>query len=159
MIEIKSHSQIYTLKATSEIPVSLDQAWNFFSTPGNLKIITPPFMGFEITNDIEGKMHPGQIISYKVSPFKGFKANWVTEITHVKEQEYFVDEQRFGPYKMWHHEHIFKPVGNGTEMTDIVSYKLPFSMIGNLFHNSIVRPKLLEIFNYREQKIIEIFGT
>lgn len=159
MIKIDKHSGMFTLRATQTIPVSLDQAWEFFSSPANLKVITPPYMGFDITSkELSKKMYPGQIISYKVSPILGIKTNWITEITHVRDKSYFVDEQRFGPYKMWHHEHFFIPVENGTEMQDIISYKLPMSSVSNIFHNSIVRPKLLDIFNFREQKVTEIFG-
>lgn len=158
MIEFSRHSGIYTLYSKQIIPISLDQAWNFFSSPDNLKLITPGHMGFYIASELRsGKMYPGQIISYKVSPFGGIKTNWVTEITHVAEKEYFVDEQRFGPYKMWHHEHIFKTSSEGTEMEDIISYKLPLSPLSDIFHNILIKPKLMEIFTFREQKIIDIF--
>lgn len=160
MINIAKHSGIYTLTAKQTIPVSLEQAWSFFSSPKNLNLITPPHMGFEITSNINAEsMYQGQIISYKVFPFKGVPANWVTEITHIEDHSYFVDEQRFGPYAMWHHEHFFSSVENGTEMIDKISYKLPISMIANIFHNALVKPKLKEIFEYRKLKVEEIFGV
>lgn len=149
----------YQFKKTQKIPASIEQVWDFISSPGNLKKITPEYMGFDITSgDLPEKMHPGMIISYKVSPVAGIKSTWVTEITHVRENEYFVDEQRIGPYSMWHHEHIIEPVENGVLMTDIVSYKPPLGFFGAIANKLIIQKKLKEIFDYRTKAVIEIFG-
>ncbi|MGI9532649.1 SRPBCC family protein [Lutimonas sp.] len=158
-MKFEKQGQIYQLSATIKIPVGLSEAWEFLSDPGNLKLITPDYMGFEIMSSADDKMYPGQIISYKVSPLLGIKMNWVTEITYVQNQEYFVDEQRIGPYAMWHHKHFIKEIKNGTEMVDIVHYQLPFSFISNIFHNTMVKPKLKEIFEYRTNKLYDLFGA
>ncbi len=159
MIHIESHSGVYTLMVTQILPINKETAWQFFSSPGNLEKITPDDMEFTITSSqVNGKMYPGQIITYKLIPFSGFKLNWVTEITHVKEGEYFVDEQRFGPYKLWHHKHFFREVANGIEMTDWVSYKIPFGLVGKIMHTLVIKNKLYKIFNWRYQKLQEIFG-
>ena len=150
--------KIYTLKKTQILPISLDEAWDFFSSPKNLKEITPPYMGFDITSDLgDGKMYPGQIITYRVTPLLGIPMRWVTEITHVVDKKYFVDEQRFGPYALWHHQHWFKSVDNGVEMVDIVNYGLPFDPFGRIAIG-LVRSKLEEIFDYRFEKVDQLFG-
>jgi ligand-binding SRPBCC domain-containing protein len=152
-------SKLYMLKAIQNIPAGIDTVWDFISSPKNLKTITPPYMGFEITSEENmGKMYPGQIIAYEVSPILSIKMDWVTEITHVKDKEYFVDEQRFGPYSLWHHKHFIKPIGNGTEMTDIVHYKLPMGFLGDLANSILVRKQLNEIFDFRFHKLEELFG-
>jgi ligand-binding SRPBCC domain-containing protein len=115
-------------------------------------------MGFEIISGGDRPMFPGQIIQYLVSPVAGIKTKWVTEITHVKEGEYFVDEQRFGPYSLWHHKHFLKEIEGGVEMEDVIDYKLPFGILGQAFHPIIVRPKLEEIFEFRRKKLLELFG-
>lgn len=115
-------------------------------------------MGFDITGGGDRPMFPGQIIQYIVSPLAGIKTGWITEITHVKEPEYFVDEQRFGPYSLWHHKHFLKEIPGGVEMEDVVDYKLPFGFIGRMVHPLLVKPRLEEIFEYRRKKLIEIFG-
>jgi ligand-binding SRPBCC domain-containing protein len=133
------------------------EAWDFFSSPKNLQVITPPYLGFEIQSELPEKMYPGLFISYKVSPVLGIKLNWTTEITHVNEPHFFVDEQRVGPYTIWHHEHHFVQKEGGIEMTDIVSYKLPFGFLGRLVHPLLVAPKLNEIFAFRFKKVDELF--
>jgi ligand-binding SRPBCC domain-containing protein len=149
MISIKSHSGIYTLEVKQFVKTSLSEAWDFFSSPANLQKITPPQMGFVITSGKPAKMYMGQIITYKVSPLAGIKMNWVTEITHVQEMRFFVDEQRFGPYRMWHHEHHFEVQGEGVLMTDRVSYKLPLGFFGRMAHGLFVKTQLKQIFEYR----------
>lgn len=114
-------------------------------------------MGFDILSGADRPMYPGQIIQYIVTPIFGIKTKWVTEITHVKEGLYFVDEQRFGPYSLWHHKHFFKEVGDGVEMEDIIHYKVPFGFFGQLLHPILVKPKLDEIFNYRKEKLKALF--
>ncbi|HCY42040.1 MAG TPA: hypothetical protein DHV48_11905 [Prolixibacteraceae bacterium] len=158
MITFKSHSGIYTLEVQQFLNISLAEAWEFFSSPDNLAKITPPHMGFIITSGTPAKMYPGQIISYKVSPFPGFKTNWVTEITQVTNQCFFVDEQRFGPYQMWHHEHRFEVQGNGVLMTDRVSYKLPLGFLGRIAHAIFVKEQLKQIFSYRIAVMEQRFG-
>lgn len=133
-------------------------AWDFLSDPKNLKTITPDYMGFDILSGADKKMFAGQIIQYRVSPIWGISTQWVTEITHVKEREFFVDEQRFGPYSLWHHKHFIKAIPGGVSMEDIVDYKLPLGVLGRMIHPFLVKPKLKEIFNYRYQKLIELFG-
>lgn len=149
MVTIKKHAGIYTLKVQQKLPISLDEAWDFFSSPANLEKITPPHMLFKITSGDIASMYSGQIITYKVSPFTGFTTNWVTEITHVQAKQFFVDEQRFGPYKMWHHEHSFQELKDGVLMTDKVSYKLPMGALGHLAQHLFVRRQLENIFNHR----------
>lgn len=151
--------KIYQLQSKQYLPIDLDTAWDFFSDPKNLKTITPDYMGFDIISGADRKMFPGQIIQYWVSPLLGIRTKWVTEITHVVDKQYFVDEQRFGPYALWHHKHFFKAVDNGVEMIDIVDYKLPFGFMGTLVHPILVKPKLEQIFKYRTDKLVELFGT
>jgi ligand-binding SRPBCC domain-containing protein len=138
--------------------VSLDTAWDFFSSPANLKDITPASMGFNIISQHHGeKMYAGQIIEYKVKPVLGIPLYWMTEITHVEDKKYFVDEQRFGPYSLWHHQHHFKAVIDGVEMTDIVHYKLPFWFLGDIANELFVQQQLKGIFDYRYKKVEELF--
>ncbi|MEL6917106.1 MAG: SRPBCC family protein [Bacteroidota bacterium] len=150
--------KLYQLKSRQSIPISKEKAWNFLSSPKNLKVITPDHMGFTILDGGDRPMFPGQIIQYKVSPFPGMNTKWVTEITHVKEGEYFVDEQRFGPYALWHHKHFIRPIEGGVEMEDIIDYKIPFGILGQLAHPILVKGQLKKIFAYREKKLVELFG-
>ena len=150
--------KIFRLEKSQDLPITIEECWEFFSNPSNLKIITPDYMGFEIIDFEKTKMYAGQIIKYNVTPLLGLNMNWVTEISHVKKNSFFVDEQRFGPYKFWHHKHKFEIIENGIRVIDILDYSLPFGPIGKLFHPIIIKPKLEEIFNYRERKLIEIFG-
>jgi ligand-binding SRPBCC domain-containing protein len=151
--------KIYRLHEKQKLPISKEKAWEFLSSPENLKTITPDYMGFDILSGADRPMYAGQIIQYIVTPVLGIKTKWVTEITHVKDGEYFVDEQRFGPYALWHHKHFIKEVNGGVEMEDIIDYKVPFGILGQLVHPILVKPKLKEIFNYRKQKLEELFGT
>jgi ligand-binding SRPBCC domain-containing protein len=150
--------KIYTLHAKQNLPISKSEAWQFLSDPKNLKVITPDYMGFYIQSGADRPMFPGQIIEYIVTPLLGIKTKWVTEITHSVEGEYFVDEQRFGPYSLWHHKHFIKEIEGGVEMEDIIHYKLPFGILGQAVHPYLVKPKLDEIFEYRQKKLIELFG-
>ncbi len=151
--------KIYTKSSKQNIPISLDEAWAFLSNPRNLKEITPPYMGFNILSGADREMYPGQIIQYIVTPILGIKAKWVTEITHVEDKKYFVDEQRFGPYAFWHHKHFIREIPGGVEMEDIIDYKVPMGILGQLVHPFLVKPKLDEIFEYRRKKLIELFGV
>lgn len=150
--------KIYTLHTKQKLPITVEEAWQFLSDPRNLKTITPEYMGFNIISGADRPMYPGQLIQYIVTPVAGIKTKWVTEITHVKENEYFVDEQRFGPYALWHHKHFIKPVKGGVEMEDIIDYKLPLGILGQMVHPFLVEPKLKEIFNYRREKLIALYG-
>jgi ligand-binding SRPBCC domain-containing protein len=135
------------------LPITIQQAWDYFSRPENLNEITPPDLQFNIQSELPAKMYQGQMIVYKISPFKGIKFTWLTEITHVNEPHFFVDEQRYGPYKLWHHEHHFKEVDGGIEMMDIVYYQLPLGAFGNLFHGLLIQPKLQKIFDFRKKAL------
>jgi ligand-binding SRPBCC domain-containing protein len=151
--------KIYTLHKKQKLPITVDQAWEFLSSPANLKTITPDYMSFDIVSVLDRPMYPGQIIQYIVTPLLGIKTKWVTEITQVVDKKYFVDEQRFGPYALWHHKHFIKAIEGGVEMEDIIDYKVPFGFLGRLVHPFLVQPKLEEIFTYRKEKLTELFGT
>ena len=150
----------YQLTKTQKLPSSIEEIWDFISAPVNLKEITPADMGFIVTsNNGSEKMYPGMIITYKVSPLLGLKLNWMTEITHVKEHEYFVDEQRIGPYSMWHHQHKIVPIDGGVLMTDIVTYQPPFGFIGAIANSLIIKKRLQLIFDYRSGALEKRFGS
>ncbi len=150
--------KIYRLHTKQNLPISLDTAWDFLSDPVNLRTITPPHMGFEILSGADKKMFAGQIIQYYVTPMFGIKLKWVTEITHVDDKRYFVDEQRFGPYALWHHKHFLREIDGGVEMEDIIDYKLPLGFVGRIMHKLFVGRQLKDIFKYREEKLIKLFG-
>jgi ligand-binding SRPBCC domain-containing protein len=150
----------YQFSKKQKVNASLEEVWDFISSPGNLKEITPDYMGFEITSeDLPKKMYPGMIISYEVKPLLGISTQWVTEITQVEELKFFVDEQRVGPYKIWHHQHHLEPIENGVLMHDIVSYQPPLGILGNLANKLVINSKLEEIFDYRTIAIEKRFGT
>lgn len=151
-------SKIYSFKTVQSLPVSLEKAWDFFSSPANLQRITLGHLGFKIISKYHGEeMYTGQIIEYTVKPVLGIPLYWMTEITHVSEQKYFIDEQRFGPYSMWHHQHHFTETATGVEMTDIVHYKLPFWFLGDIANTLFVKKQLKEIFDYRFKVVEEMF--
>jgi len=158
MLKFIEKGTVYRLHTKQTLPITVREAWDFLSDPKNLQKITPTYMGFHILSGADKSMFPGQIIQYIVTPVLGIKTNWVTEITHVIDQHYFVDEQRFGPYALWHHKHFIQPVEGGVEMEDIVDFKIPFGFIGRLIYPILVKPKLKEIFEYRENALLEIFG-
>jgi ligand-binding SRPBCC domain-containing protein len=142
--------KVYTLKRTQILPVDIDTAWNFFSSPKNLARITPSYMKFKILHiSGEDKMYPGQVIRYKLYPIPLVPFFWTTEITHVQEPFYFVDEQRTGPYALWHHQHHFKEVDGGVEMIDEVNYAIPLGILGRFSHWMFVERQLNSIFDYR----------
>jgi ligand-binding SRPBCC domain-containing protein len=150
--------KIYRLASKQNLPISKKEAWDFLSSPKNLKVITPEYMSFEILSGADRPMFAGQIIQYIVTPVLGIKTKWVSEITHMVEGEYFVDVQLFGPYALWHHKHFIKEIPGGVEMEDIIDYKVPMGILGQLVHPFMVKPKLDEIFEYRRKKLIELFG-
>ena len=158
MLGVHIKDYMYTLERTQRIPISLEEAWQFFQNPSNLSKITPTEMGFQILSEVPDQMYSGLFIHYKVTPLLGIRMNWTTEITHVKRPHYFVDEQRVGPYRIWHHEHHFKEINGGVEMLDRVNYQLPLGAIGKMIHPLIVKKKLNEIFNHRIKQVEEIFG-
>jgi len=150
---------MHFLKTSQRLPIDIKTAWEFFSSPENLRVITPEKMGFEVTSEYkEDRMYPGMIITYKVHPLMGIPLNWATEITHVDEMKYFVDEQRFGPYKFWHHQHKFYEINGGIEMIDILHYKVGFGFLGMIINSLVVKKQLNSIFGYRYRKLEEMFG-
>jgi ligand-binding SRPBCC domain-containing protein len=152
-------AKAHSIKTVQLLPITIEEAWEFFSNPANLAKITPPNMGFNIISEHHGpKMYAGQIIEYTVKPLLGIPLYWMTEITQVVDGKYFIDEQRFGPYTLWHHQHHFKQVPGGVEMTDIVHYKLPLGFIGRIGNALFVKKQLTEIFDYRFKKADEVFG-
>lgn len=151
---------IYRLQKEQFLKTDRKTLWDFISTPQGLQEITPKDMGFVITTpDLPRKIYPGQIINYKVSPVLGIPLKWCTEITHVKEGEYFVDEQRYGPYAMWHHEHHIKETAQGMLMTDIIHYKLPLGFLGSMAHAFFVKKKLEGIFDHRFEVLEKKFNS
>jgi ligand-binding SRPBCC domain-containing protein len=151
--------RIFKLKYSQKLPINLNEAWDFLSSPSNLELITPKSMDFSITDWDKRKAYPGQIIQYTVRPVFGFKINWVTEITQVKDKEFFIDEQRFGPYSFWHHKHFIKEIDDGVLMEDVIHYKLPFGPIGVLLNFLFINSKLNSVFKYRELELIKNFGN
>ena len=158
-MEISKQSNIYRLYNQQFLPISKGTAWQFFSAPQNLQKITPEELDFRMTSPDEGKVYLGQIITYSIRLNKVFKMNWVTEITGMIHENSFVDEQRFGPYKMWHHRHTFEEVDGGVLMTDVVHFKIPFSLIAPLAYRFFIRQNLKRIFDYRTEKLDELIGS
>ncbi len=150
---------IHRLLSTQVIPRPLDEVWEFFSTPKNLNALTPPEMSFQFTHGVDEPMYLGQLIEYRVQILPLIKATWLTEITHLKDHSYFVDEQRIGPYQFWYHEHRFTEIQAGTLTTDTVTYSIPLgSLGGDIIHSLLIRPKLQTIFSYRQLKLNELFS-
>jgi ligand-binding SRPBCC domain-containing protein len=150
--------KVFTLNKEILLPIPIKQAWSFFSNPVNLKRITPPEMNFDIiSGNLPEKIFSGLMIQYSVSPLKGIKMKWLSEIKHVNEPFSFTDEQRSGPYSFWYHQHSFAEMGSNTRMTDLVYYSLPFFAIGSIAHSLFIRKKLEHIFNYRTKAIFDIF--
>ncbi|MBC7417142.1 MAG: SRPBCC family protein [Pedobacter sp.] len=151
----------YRLEFSQKVPIDIDEAWDFFSSPLNLSKVTPSSMAFDVTtpNIEHTKMYPGLIITYKVSPLLGIKLDWVTEITHVREKEYCIDEQRFGPFAFWNHNHRFEKIEGGTIIHDLLHYSVGFGPIGRLANAISVHNKIQEIFDFRFKKVEELFGV
>jgi len=150
---------VYTLRRLQAFPITVEEAWHFFSQPKNLDVLTPASLNLKFTNELFGaEMYPGQIITYNVKPLFGIPLFWMTEITHVAKPFFFVDEQRRGPYALWHHEHHFKQINGGVEMTDLLHYALPFGLLGRIVHRLFVKKQLERIFEYRFQKAEALFG-
>lgn len=150
---------IYRLRYNQTVPLTIEQCWGFFSDPKNLKLITPEYLKFQLEPGYAAEsVYAGQIISYKIRPVANIPIGWVTEITHVNAPHYFIDEQRFGPYAFWHHEHHFAQVKDGVSMTDIVHYKLPFGVLGRIVNAIKVRHDIEAIFAFRKAKLESLFG-
>ena len=150
--------KIFKIHTKQNLPITIEEGWNFLSDPRNLSIITPNYMNFKITDCDFKPVYQGQIIQYTVKPILKIPLKWVTEITHVVDKKYFVDEQRFGPYSLWHHKHFIKEIEKGIEMEDVIHYKVPGGIIGVFFNTLFIKRQLSEIFNYRKAKLTEIFG-
>jgi ligand-binding SRPBCC domain-containing protein len=150
--------RLFKLETTQRLPIGLEEAWSFFSNPNNLARITPRSLGFQVTSDVPERMYPGLIITYRITPLLGVAMTWVTEITHVQEPVYFVDEQRFGPYRFWHHQHHFREIDGGVEMRDVVHYAPP-SPAAPLIDRVLVGPRVRQIFEHRKDVLAERFGT
>jgi ligand-binding SRPBCC domain-containing protein len=150
---------MHRLTTVQFLPISLEEAWDFFSNPSNLNKITPKEMNLVPTSALPEKSYPGMFITYKVKPLLGIPMLWVTEITHLREKEFFVDEQRIGPYRIWHHQHHFKAVKGGVEMTDIVDYRIPGGPFGVLLEKLFIGNKVRSIFEYRTKRLVELFGA
>lgn len=153
-----SFMSVYCLKKTQFIPISLDAAWDFFSHPKNLAVMTPEYLNLKFTNELYGdEMYPGQVMTYNVRPVLGIPMFWMTEITHVVPKKFFVDEQRFGPYAMWHHQHHFEEVEGGVMMTDLIHYKAPLGFLGDVAVSVFIKKQLEGIFVFRKKKVEELF--
>jgi ligand-binding SRPBCC domain-containing protein len=151
--------KVYHLKRVQTLSISQQDAWDFFSSPANLALITPDYMKFRIIyTSGQDTMYAGQIIRYKVNIFPKIPVSWTTEITHVDEPYRFVDEQRSGPYSLWHHQHHFREVEGGLEMTDDIHYSLPLGFLGKLAHELFVKKQLNRIFDYRKKVLDSRFG-
>ena len=150
---------IHYLHRKQDIPGSIEKVWGYFSDPKNLNELTPPEMNFEIMTGGDIKMYEGHIIEYRVEFLRGVKSLWLTEIAHVRENQCFVDEQRVGPYRFWYHEHNFKENISGVKMTDHVTYAPPYGVLGDLVNAMWIHHKLDRIFDFRSQKINELFGS
>ncbi len=150
--------KIYRYYEEQKLPVKIEEAWKFFSDPKNLVRITPPDMKFKITNNPPKDIYSGMIITYKLRPLLNISANWVTEILFVDKPHSFIDVQRFGPYKFWHHRHHFKAIDGGILMTDEVNYSLPFGILGRVFHSLFVKERIQKIFDYRKNELKKIFS-
>ncbi len=138
--------------------IDLETVWNFCSNPANLPLITPPDLCLKLTSPVPERMHPGMIATYTVAPFGLIKVKWVTEITHVVHPFIFVDEQRFGPYRFWHHQHHFRELENGVEMQDIIHFSIPFDPFSRLLSGTVAR-RLEYIFAYRRTALERMFGV
>jgi ligand-binding SRPBCC domain-containing protein len=148
---------MYQLKRQQLVRTDLKTCWDFFSSPSNLTKITPSTMGFDLLTEVPDYMYEGLMIAYRVRPLFGIPLEWITEITHVRENSYFVDEQRKGPYKIWHHEHHFQETPDGILMSDIVTYEMPFGFVGKWVHPFVVQKKLEAIFNFRQKAVSALF--
>jgi ligand-binding SRPBCC domain-containing protein len=147
---------LHCLTRSQNLPMGLTEAWTFFSNPANLCRITPDWLDFNLTCPPPAAMYAGQILTYTIRPLPGLWLRWVTEITHVREPRFFVDEQRIGPYRFWHHQHMFQETKQGVEIRDVVHYALPLGPVGNIAHALWVRRRLNDIFDYRQETLCKM---
>ena len=150
---------MHRFQCQQTLPNNLDEAWDFFSSPANLLLMTPPELNLVPITEIPQEMYEGMFVTYRVKPIAGIPMTWVTEITHIKHHQYFIDEQRLGPYRIWHHQHHFKEVPGGVEMTDILDYRIPLGPVGILLQKIMIGKKVEQIFEYRRQRLTELFGA
>ena len=150
--------KLYTLERSQSIRASVNEVWSFFTDPHNLAKLTPPWLELNVPADTPHEVHPGMIIGYRIRALARVSASWITEITHVADRRLFVDEQRFGPYRFWHHQHHFREIDQGVEVRDIVHYSLPLGPLGRLTHELVIKKRLKEIFDYRVSAIRDVFG-
>jgi ligand-binding SRPBCC domain-containing protein len=150
--------KLYRLERSQHLPISVETAWDFFSNPKNLALITPPWLDFTVTSELPPRMFPGMILTCRIRPFWGFPCAWVSEITHVREPHFFVDEQRFGPYRFWHHQHLFEKMPDGVKIEDIVHYGLSCGVAGRILNHAVIGRRLNFIFDFRSQKLNAIFS-
>ena len=148
----------FTFQFVQRLPIELEKAWSFFCNPSNLQLITPLYMDFRIISQPATTIYPGQLIQYKVKPIAGISVYWMTEITHVENMKYFIDEQRYGPYQFWHHQHHFNEINGGVEMIDIIHYRNPLGLLGSLANKLFVKKQLEYVFKYRFKQIEKMFG-
>ena len=151
--------KLYRLQRTQTLPLSVEEAWTFFSSPQNLPSITPPWLNLAVQGEVPDAIYPGTVFHLHLTPIFGLKVVWITEITHVDPPHYFVDEQRFGPYRFWHHQHLFRPLESGTEMTDTVSYAMKYGPFGRMLHDCIIERLLHQIFDFRQRSLERIFQS
>ena len=149
---------LHRFETSQTLPIDPGEAWDFFSDPRNLALITPPELAFEVVSPLPERMHPGLIVRYRVRPFGGVPVDWITEISHLVEGELFVDEQRLGPYRFWHHQHHFRPVAGGAEIGDVVHYAVPFGPLGDLLNALLIEDRVRAIFAYRRRVLERRFG-
>ncbi|QHS61811.1 SRPBCC family protein [Chitinophaga agri] len=151
-------AKIYRLQYEQVLNTSMEEAWTFFSRAENLEKITPAYMRFDVTSPATNKpVYAGQVITYIIRPVLSIPVRWMTEITHVVEGKYFIDEQRDGPYRLWHHQHHFEEVPGGVKMTDIVHYSMPLGILGKLAHALFVQRQLRDIFRFRKEAVERLF--
>jgi ligand-binding SRPBCC domain-containing protein len=150
--------KVYTQKYKQFIHADIDTVWDFFSNPSNLGKITPAEMNFKTLYITGGEtMYAGQLMSYKVSPFPFMRIRWTTEIKVAKYQQHFIDEQKFGPFAMWYHQHFFEVKDGGVEMIDEISYAIPFGFLGRLANSLLVEKQVKNIFKFRKEAVERIF--
>lgn len=150
--------RLHAIRARQTLPLSLSEAWSFFSNPRNLSLLTPPSLGLELVSEKPEEMHPGMILQYRIRPLLGIPMRWVTEITQVVPLRLFVDEQRFGPYRFWHHQHLFRETPEGVEMEDLVHYALPLGPLGRVMNALVTARQVREIFEFRRRYLDRSFG-
>ena len=150
--------KLYRLERQTLLATDLTSAWRFFSDPRNLAAITPPWLDFRIHSAVPERMYAGMLVEYRVHPLAGIPLRWITEITQVREPHFFIDEQRFGPYRFWHHQHRFEACAGGTAMTDVVHYGLPGDPFSRPLQRWLVAPRLAAIFAYRHEQLSQRLG-